>query len=150
MPSASFCLLCLCIAEKVQNPKCSEKSEKITEILLRQKTPGAGRTSPGEAHSLQETPKRVPRSTAPGPHLAASSIALCRLFAYKISPDLKTTEPRRISPEKIPSSAATKNPNSGDRSSCSGTLPGLGIALGAIFIAVAASRDAAGVVLHQG
>ena len=132
MPSASFCLLCLCIAEKVQNPKCSENSQKITEILFRQKTPGARRTSPGGAHSLQVPPRRGPGLAAPGSHLDASSTASRRLFAYKFSPDLKTREHRSFSPETHPSSAATKNPNSGDRSSCSGTLPGLGIAPGAI------------------
>ena len=56
MPSASFRLLCLCIAEKVENPKCSKNSQNITEILFRQKTPGAKRTSPGGANSLQVTP----------------------------------------------------------------------------------------------
>ena len=90
MPSASFCLLCLCIAEKVQNPKCSENSQKITEILFRQKTPGARRTSPGGAHSPQETPRRGPGLAARGPHLTASSTASRRLFAYIFSPDLKS------------------------------------------------------------
>ena len=150
MPSASFCLLCLWTAEKVQNPKCSEKPEKITEILSRQKTPGARRTSPGGSRSPQEAPRRGPRSTARGPHFVASLTVSRRLFAYKVSPDLKTREHRRISPEKFLSSAVTKNPNSGDRGSFSSTLPGLGIVPGAIFIAVAASRDSAGVVLHRG
>ena len=50
--SASFCLLCLFIAEKAQKPKCSEKSRKITEILFRRKTHGARRASQGEAQGL--------------------------------------------------------------------------------------------------
>ena len=148
MPNASFCLLCPCIAEKVQNPKCSENSQKITKILFRQKTPRARRKSPGGAHSPQETPQAWPRLGRPWAHLAASSTAPRRLFAYIFSPDLKTSKHRRFSPETYPSAAATKNPNLGDRSSCSSTLPGLGIVAGAIFIAVAASHDEEGVVLH--
>ena len=127
MPSASFCLLCLCIAEKVQNPKCSKNSQKNTEILFRQKTPGARRTSPGGAHSPQEAPRRGLGLAAHGSHLAPSSTASRCLFAYIFSPDLKTSDHRRFSPETHPSTAATKNPNSGDKSSCSGTLLGLGI-----------------------
>ena len=151
MPSTSFCLLCLCIVEKVQNSKCSEKSEKITKILVRQKTPGARRTSPGGAHIPQDLTRHGPGLAACGPHLAASSTASCRLFAYIFSPpDLKMSEHRRFSPETHPSSAAIKNPNSGDISSCSGNLPGLGISSRAIFIDVATSHDAPGVVLHQG
>ena len=135
---------------KGQNPKCSENSGKNTEILFRQKTPGARRTSPGEAHSLQTAPGRGPGWTAPGPHLGDSSTASRRLFTYIFTPDLKTRERQRFSLETHLSPAATKNPNSGDRSLCSGTLPGLGIAPGAIFIDVASSHDASGVVLHRG
>jgi hypothetical protein len=43
-----------------------------------------------------------------------------------------------------------RRPILGDRSLCSGTLPGWGIALGAIFIAVAVSYDEEGVVLSPG
>ena len=87
---------------------------------------------------------------AVGCHLDGSSTPSCRLFAYIFAPDLKTLEHRSFSPETHLSAAATKNPNSGDRSSCSGTLPGLGISLGVIFITVAASHDAPGIVLHRG
>ena len=79
---------------------------------------------------------------AAGCHLDGSSTPSRRLFTYIFAPDLKMLEHRRFSPETHPSAAATKNPNSGDRSSCSGTLPALGIALGAIFIAVVAYHDA--------
>ena len=96
MPSASFCLLCLCIAENVQNSKCSENSQKITEIPSRQKTPASRRTSPGGAHSPQEASRSGPRSTARGPHLVDSSTASRRLFAYIFSPNLKTSEHRRF------------------------------------------------------
>ena len=89
----------------------------------------------------------------------------CRLLVHRlatpfglyIAPDLKLTEESTISPEKFQSSAATKNPNSGDRSLCFGTLPRQGITPGAIsidatasIIAVADSHDEEGVVLHRG
>ena len=78
-------------------------------------------------------------------------------FRLLIPPDAKTLKESTISPEEFRSSAATKNPNSGDRSLCFGTLPGRRIAPGAIsidatasIIAVAASHDEEGVVLHRG
>ena len=78
-------------------------------------------------------------------------------FGIYIVPDLKLTEESTISPEKFQSSAAIQNPNSGDRSLCFGTLPGRGIAPGAIsidttasIIVVAASHDEEGVVLPRG
>ena len=95
-------------------------------------------------------PGAVGPGVAAGCHLEPSSTPSRRLFVYIFAPDLKTLEHQSFSLEIHLSAATTKNPNSGDRSSCSGTLPGLGIAPGAIFIAVAASRDAAGVVLHRG
>ena len=83
--------------------------------------------------------------------------ALALPFGLYIAPAPKTLEESTISPEEFRSSAATKNPNSGDRSLCFGTLPGRGIAPGAIsidataiFIAVAASHDEEGVALHRG
>ena len=56
--SATFCLLCLFIAEKAQKSKCSEKSRKITEILFRQKTHGARRARPEEAQGLLPISRR--------------------------------------------------------------------------------------------
>ena len=154
--SASFCLLCLCIAEKVQKWKCSEKSEKITEILKRQKTPGARRTIPAEAHSPHTMGPRGQKGVAPWHGVAASVTSSRRPLDY-IASAVQTQKGSTISPEEFRSSAATKNPNSGDRSLCFGTLPGRGIAPGAIsidttasIIAVAASHDEEGVVLHRG
>ena len=103
--------------------KVLRKSDKMTEILLRQKTPGARRKSPGGAHSPQEASRHGQRSTTHGPHLVASLTASRRLFAYKVSPELKTSDHRSFSPETHMSATATKNPNSGDKSYCSGTLP---------------------------
>ena len=72
-------------------------------------------------------------------------------------PDLKLTKQLTISPEEFQTSTAIQNPNSGDRSLCFGTLPGRGIAPGAIsidatasIIVVTASHDEEGVVLHRG
>jgi hypothetical protein len=62
-----------------------------------------------------------------------------------------------ISPRKVPQRRRRQRPISGDRSLCFGTLPGWGIAPGAIsidstaiFIAVAVSHDEKGVVLPRG
>ena len=89
----------------------------------------------------------------------------CRLLVYLlatpfglyIAPEKITLSAWTTSPEKFQSSAAIQNPNSGDRSLCSGTLPGRGIAPGsisidstAIFIAIADSHDKEGVVLPRG
>ena len=94
--SASFCLLCLCIAEKVQKWKCSEKSEKITEILFRQKTPGARRTSPGEAHSPHTPPGRGWALAAPRGGVAASVTSSRRPLDYILPPRCKPKNDRRF------------------------------------------------------
>ena len=72
-------------------------------------------------------------------------------FGLYIASAVKTLKESTISPEEFRSSAATKNPNSGDISLCFGILPGRGIAPGAIsidatasIIAVAASHDEEG------
>ena len=78
-------------------------------------------------------------------------------FGLYIAPEKITLSASTISSEKFQSSAAIQNPNSGDRSLCFGTLPGRGIAPGAISIdsttisvAVADSHDEEGVVLPRG
>ena len=81
----------------------------------------------------------APPLAAQGSHLEPSSTASRHLFAYIFAPDLKMRERRRFSPETHLSSAATKSPNLEDRSSYSGTLPGLGIAPGAISFDYAGS-----------
>ena len=90
MPSASFCLFCLCIAENAQKCKCSEKSEKITEILIRQKTPGARRKSLGEAQSSHSGGSRGPRSLVPLGDLPATP------FGLYICPGEKTLASREF------------------------------------------------------
>jgi hypothetical protein len=72
---------------------------------------------------------------------------------------LRRENPRSIGIflDKVPQRRRRRRPILGDRSLCSGTLPGRGIAPGAIsidstaiFIAVAASCDEEGVVLPRG
>ena len=137
VPVSVYYVCALQKRSKIQSARKIPK--KIRENLFRQKTPGAIRTSPGEAHSLQTAPGRGPGSTPPRPHLGATSTTPCHLFAYIFTPDLKMRERRRFSPETHLSSAATKNPNSGVKRSCSGTLPGWGLTPGAISFDYAAS-----------
>ena len=155
--SASFCLLCLCIAEKARKPKCSEKSRKFTEILFRQKTHGARRASPAEAHGLHTMPSRGLEGGGAATWCGRLVHPLALPFGLYIALAPKTLGESTISPEEFRSSAATKNPNSGDRSLCFGTLPGRGIAPGVIsidsttiFIVVADFHDEEGVVLPRG
>ena len=85
--------------------KCSEKSEKITEILKRQKTPGAKRTSPWEAHSPLTRAPRGLGWAAPRGGEPTSCTASCRLFAYKLPPNLKLMERQATVHEKFRSAA---------------------------------------------
>ena len=105
----------------------------------------------------QTRPRRGPGLAAPGLCVAASCAPSRRLFAYKDPSDLKVTGISASFHDKSRSSAASRKQVSGDRSLCSGTLPGRGIAPGviaidftAISIAVADSHDEEGVVLPRG
>ena len=137
----------VCALQKKSKIQSARKIPKTLQKFYFARKP---REPEGQVREGDTVPRHGPRSTAHGPHLVASSTALRCLFAYIFSPDLKMSDHQRFSPETHPSATATKNPNSGDRSSYFGTLPGLIIAPGAIFIAVAASHDAPGVVLHRG
>ena len=111
----------------VKKSKFLEKSGKIPEIIFLQKTHGARRGAAGASHSPQMPPGRGPGLAAPGSHLAKWWLGWRRPFHLFTPFDLKTPEPPIIFPEKIQSAAATSKPNSGTRSSCSGTLPGRGL-----------------------
>ena len=130
-----------------KNPKSyfpvtkTEPEDEVQEVLE------GPRQGPGEGPGL----------AAPGLCLADSGPPSRRLFAYQLPPDLKVTGIPAFVHEKSRSSAASRKQVSGDRSLCSGTLPGRGIAPGAIsidstaiFIAVADSHDEEGVVLPRG
>ena len=80
-----------------------------------------------------------------------------RLFAYETPRDLKTRHQLTKLQKDSRDAAAIAKLVSGDRSLCSGTPPGRGIAPGAIsidttaiFIAVVVSYDEEGVVLPRG
>ena len=99
--SASFCLLCLFIAEKAQKPKCSEKSRKITEILFHRKTHGARRASQGEAQGLLPIGRRGLEGGHPtlwGGPLGTLPTPTLRLFKPSWP---KTSGPLHETPENI-------------------------------------------------
>ena len=94
---------------------------------------------------------------APRGGVGPSCTASRRLFAYKLPPDAKTLKESASIHEKFRRGRHRRKQVSGDRSLCSGTLPGRGIAPGSIsidsttiFIAVADSHDEEGVVLPRG
>ena len=106
MPDACFCLLCLCIAENVQNPK-NYRNSISPEDPGSQKDKSRGGPQPPDATpvGLQLGWGWVP------PGRLVHRLAL-PLHLY-IHPDLKMPERRRLSPETHLSSAATKNPSFG-------------------------------------
>ena len=155
--SASFCLLCLFIAEKVQKWKCSEKSGKITEIIKGQKTPGARRGVGVVPRGGHTHPRRGPGHAAPGHGGPTPCTALRRLFRLYILSDTKTLKQSASVHEMFCSAATIADKIRGTESLCSGTLPGRGIDPGAISIdstaisiAAADSHDEEGVVLPRG
>ena len=137
--SASSCFLLFLYSRKASVEIFSELDENLWRPLFYQKTPWARRTSPGEA--------RGPHTWAGRGWALPGALGWCRLLGHRlatpfglyIAPDLKLTEQLTISPEKFQSSAAIQNPNSGDRSLYSGTLPGRGLTPGAFSIDAATS-----------
>ena len=99
-------------------------------------------------------PRRGPGQAEPRGGGPTSCTTSRRLFAYKDPSDLKITGGSTISPEKFQSAATITDKIRGIESLCFGTLPGQGIAPGAISIdstsisiAAANSHDEEGVVL---
>jgi len=155
--SASSCFLLFLYSRKASLEIFSELDENLRRPLFYQKTPGVRRRG--------EVEPRGPHTWARRGQGPTGAEGWCRLLVHRlatpfglyIAPTPKTLKQSTISPEEFRSSAATKNPNSGDRSLCFGTLPGRGIAPGAIsinsiaiFIAAADSHDEEGVVLPRG
>ena len=85
--------------------------------------------------------RRGPLLVGPGGCLATLCAPSRRLFAYKNPSDLKVTEGTSSIHEKFRSSTASRNKVLGDRSLCSGILPGRGIAPGTISINSTASNS---------
>ena len=155
--SDSSCFLLIFYFRKASQEIFSELDENLRSPLFYQKTHGVRRRG--------EVEPRGPHTWARRGQGPTGAEGWCRLLVHRlatpfglyIAPTPKTLKGSTISPEKFQSSAAIQNPNSGDRSLCFGTLPGRGIAPGAIsidataiFIAVVASHDEEGVVLHRG
>ena len=132
--SASSCFLLFLYFRKASQEIFSELDENLRRPLFYQKTPGVRRGD--------EVEPRGPHTWARRGQGSAGAQGWCRHLVHRlvtpfglyIAPTPKTLKGSTISPEKYQSSAATKNPNSGDRSLCFGTLPGRGIAPGAISI----------------
>ena len=137
--SASSCFLLFLYSRKASLEIFSELDENLRRPLFYQKTPGVRRRDEVEPRGLHTWARR-----GQGP---TGAQGWCRLLVHRratpfrlyIASAVKTLEESTISPEKFQSSAATKNPNSGDISLCFGTLPGRGIAPGAISIDATAS-----------
>ena len=112
---------------------------KFYTIFMHRKTPGARRSPGGGPPGRQREARRGHPPPAPGGPLGPPGTGSRCLFAYKFTLDLKTEKPPSKFPETRQSAAEIKNPDSGGRSLCSGTLPGRGSAPGAIFIDGASS-----------
>ena len=148
--NASLCLFCLCIAEKVQNKNAQKIQKKIHKFYFARRL-----------HGLEGQVRWRPEASLPGLDAAlmgGGAEGWCGLlvhplvlpFSLFIASMVKTLKRSTILSNTTLCSATIQNPNSGDKSLCAGTLLGRGSALGAICIAIAASRDKEGVVLHRG
>ena len=132
----------VCLLQKRSKIESARKNlEKSQKFLFtrRLRKPEGG--LPGGHRAPRQGPGVAPLGVAPGGCLADSDSPSRRLFAYKSPSDLKVTGRNSSIHEKLRSSAASRNKGSGDRSLCSGTLPGRGIAPGAIAINSTASNS---------
>ena len=155
MPVPVFC--CFCISEKLYRKYSRNWTKQKPKFLFYRNEDGARRRDGEEPRGGHTKPRRWPGQAAPRGGGPTSCTASRRLFAYKLPPDLKLTEEPASIHEKFRRGRHRRKQVSGDRSLCSGTLPGRGIAPGAIsidstaiFIAVADSHDEEGVVLPRG
>ena len=122
--SASSCFLLFLYFRKASLEIFSELDENLRRPLFYQKTPGVQRGD--------EVEPRGPHTWARPGQGSVGAQGWCRHLVHRlatpfglyIAPTQKTLKESMISPEKFQSSAAIQNPNSGDRSLCSGTLPG--------------------------
>jgi hypothetical protein len=153
--SASSCFLLFLYFRKVVQKIFSELDETKPEVpilLLRiRSAKKRRRRAPRQPHHVVTRPWSRHRMVwAPR---APTDIALPPIYC------LRRENPKEggLNPWKVSQRCRHRRPVSGDRSLCSGTLPGRGIAPGAIsidstaiFIAVADSHDEEGVVLPRG
>jgi hypothetical protein len=154
VPVPVFC--CFCFSEKLYRKYSQNwtKKAKVPIYLTRKRSPkGRWRRARSRPHHRVAWAHPWPCYHVVWAPLAPSDITLPPIYS------LRCENPKSIGihPRKVPQRCRHRRPISGDRSLCSGTLPGQGIAPGAIsidstaiFIAVAISHDEAGVVLPQG
>jgi hypothetical protein len=153
VPVPLFCYFC--ISEKLYR-KYSQNWTKQNPNLLFSRHEDRVQSRDGGGHRGSHTIGWRPPLATP-PYGVGPSGALWHYpSAYKFP---LTWNPKRIGihPRIVPQRRRHRRPISGDRSLCSGTLPGWGIAPGAIsidstaiFIAVADSHDEEWVVLPRG
>jgi hypothetical protein len=154
VPVPVFC--CFCIPEKLYRKYSQNWTKQKPNLLF--------------FPTRRWSPKQRWRSASRWPHYLVAPPLWQRhrmVWAPRVPSDitlppikwLRRENPKRISihPRKVPQRHRHRRPISGDRSLCSGTLLGRGIAPGAIsidstaiFIAVADSHDEEGVVLPRG
>ena len=130
----------VCLLQKMSKIESARKNLEISQkfyFTRRLRKPEGG--LPGGHGLTRHGPGAAPLVPTPGGCLVDSDSPSRCLFAYKITLGLKTEEHPSKFPETHLSTAANKNPNSGDKSLCFGTLPGRGSSPGAIFIDGAAS-----------
>ena len=157
MPQCQFLFIMSVYCRKGPKMKVLGKIWKNHRNSIMQEDPGSQKESRrGATRCPPPPPRRGLAWPAPGHGVGPSGTASRRLFRLYILSDTKTLNQSASVHEKFHTSAAIRNPNSGDRSLCFGTLPGRGISPGAIsidataiFIAVAASHDEEGVVLPR-
>ena len=148
MPSANSLFLCCFCCRKLLLEIFTELDENLRRFFIEEMRTGARRATSGGTPSESHPGSKgggVAASTRPWPSETPSRCTL----AYKLPPT-KNPRPRRIFLETEQSSAAIADKFRGSDCSCSGTLPGRGSTSGAIFIAIAASRDEEGVFPHRG
>ena len=147
--SASFCFLLFFISEKLQRKYSRNRQRKLFYEVVHRKTPEARRRARGGPQGGHTPWARVPPPPlgAPGVVWApwpASGSALSPIR----TPRRKNPKDKPESSRKVPPPSSHRSQVSGDRSLCSGTLPGRGSAperisidSTAISIAVADSYD---------
>ena len=122
-----------------------------------QDDPGSQKGSRSSATGWPHPPQVRPGLARPGHGVGPSGTASRRLFRLYILSDTKTLKQSASVHETLRSAATIADKIRGTESLCSGTLPGRGIAPGAISIdstaisiTAADSHDEEGVVLSRG
>jgi hypothetical protein len=153
--TSSYFLLFLCFRKVTQEifSKLDETKREVHIFPDTRRSPKQRRWRARRHAHHRLAPPLWPRHQvvwAPGP---PTDIALPPIYSLRG----KNPKSIGINPRKVPQRCRNRRPISGDRSLCSGTLLGQGIAPGAISIdstaisiAVADCRDEEGVVLPQG